>query len=103
MIIKNVYNVFQIQAEHLVFYSALKKEHIKLISSNHYQFVSNELGSLFVSISEDGDGRAPVGEVTMIASLFTETKDWFNLNKNKYLKEKKEYLKTNIFCFRKSI
>ena len=31
----------------LVFYSALKKEHIKVISSNHYQFVSNELGSLF--------------------------------------------------------
>ena len=40
----------------LVFYSALKKEHIKSISSNHYQFVSDKLGSLFVSISEEGDG-----------------------------------------------
>ena len=77
----------------LVFYSALKKEHIKAISSNHYQFVSNELGSLFVSISEDGDGRAPRGEITLIASLFTKTNDWFNLNKQEYIKKKKEYLK----------
>ena len=76
----------------LVFYSALKKEHIKSISSNHYQFASNELGSLFVSISEDGDGRAPKGEVTLIASLFTKTKDWFALDKDKYIDKKKEYL-----------
>ncbi len=76
----------------LVFYSALKKEHIKLISSNHYQFVSNELGSIFVSISEDGDGRAPRGEITLIASLFTKTNYWFNLNKHEYIKKKKEYL-----------
>ena len=45
----------------IVFYSALKKEHIKKTTSNHYQFVSNEFGSLFVSISDDGDGRAPKG------------------------------------------
>ena len=76
----------------LVFYSALKKEHIKVISSNHYQFVSNELGSLFVSISEEGDGRAPKGEITLIASLFTKTNDWFSLDKHDYVKKKKEYL-----------
>ena len=75
----------------MVFYSALKKEHIKSISSNHYQFVSKELGSLFVSISEDGDGRAPRGEITLIASLFTKTSDWFNLNKKEYINKKKEY------------
>ena len=57
----------------LVFYSALKKNHIKSISSNHYQFVSNELGSLFVSISEEGDGRAPRGEITLIASPVSYT------------------------------
>ena len=73
----------------LVFYSALKKEHIQVISSNHYQFVSNEFGSLFVSISEDGDGRAPKGEITLIASIFTNTKDWFDLDKQTYLKKKK--------------
>ncbi len=77
----------------LVFYSALRKEHIKSISSNHYQFVSEELGSLFVSVSEDGDGRAPIGEVTLIASIFTKTNDWFGLDKYKYVEKKKEYLK----------
>ena len=77
----------------LVFYSALEKKHIKKISSNHYQFFSNELGSLFVSISLDGDGRAPKGEVTLIASIFTNTKEWFGLDKDKYLEKKKEYLK----------
>ena len=77
----------------LVFYSALKKEHIKSISSNHYQFVSNELGSLFVSISEEGDGRAPLGEITLIASLFTKTKDWFNLDKDDYIKKKRSIFK----------
>ena len=77
----------------LVFYSALKKKHLKQLSSNHYQFVSHELGSLFVSISEEGDGRAPKGEVTLIASLFTKTKDWFNLDKSKYVDKKKNYFK----------
>ena len=82
----------------LVFYSALKKEHIKSISSNHYQFVSDELGSLFVSISEDGDGRAPKGEITLIASLFTNTNYWFNLDKNEYINKKKEYLQKISFA-----
>ena len=81
----------------LVFYSALKKEHIKAISSNHYQFVSNELGSLFVSISEEGDGRAPKGEITLIASLFTTTQEWFDLDKSKYVVKKKEYLRKISF------
>ncbi len=77
----------------IVFYSALKKEHIKQTYSNHYQFVSDEFGSLFVSISEDGDGRAPKGEVTLIASIFTNTKDWFSLDKQDYLKRKQNCLK----------
>ena len=77
----------------VVFYSALKKEHIKKTSSNHYQFVSNEFGSLFVSISDDGDGRAPEGEVTLIASIFTKTKNWFDLDKDNYLKRKKDFMK----------
>ncbi len=77
----------------LVFYSALKKRNIKKTSSNHYQFVSNEFGSLFVSISNDGDGRAPKGEVTLIASIFTKTKDWFDLDKKDYLKKKKDLMK----------
>ncbi len=82
----------------IVFYSALKKEHIKSIFSNHYQVVSRELGSLFVSISDEGDGRAPKGEITLIASLFTKTNDWFNLDKHDYLKRKKEYLQKISFA-----
>ena len=82
----------------IVFYAALRKEHIKSIFSNHYQFVSKELGSLFVSISEEGDGRAPKGEITIIASLFTKTKDWFNLEKLDYIKKKREYLKKISFA-----
>ncbi len=77
----------------LVFYSALKKEHIKTIFSNHYQIVSDELGSFFVSISEDGDGRAPKGQITLIASIFTQTKDWFNLDNHEYIIKKRDYLK----------
>ena len=77
----------------VVFYSALKKEHIKKIDSNHYQFISKEFGSIFVSISEDGDGRAPKGEVTLIASIFSKTKDWFDLDKQNYVKMKKDFIK----------
>jgi len=77
----------------VVFYSALKKKHIKKTFSNHYQFVSKEFCSLFVSISDDGDGRAPEGEVTLIASIFTKTKDWFDLDKQTYLKKKNDFMR----------
>ena len=77
----------------VVFYSALKKENIKKIYSNHYQFVSSEFGSLFVSISDEDDGRAPKGEVTLIASIFTKTKDWFELDKQNYVKRKNDFMK----------
>ena len=76
----------------LVFYSALKTEHIKRNYSNHYQFCHEELGSLFVSISNDGDGRAPEGEITLIASLFTTPKEWFDLDRNKYILQKRKFL-----------
>jgi len=76
----------------LVFYSALKKQHINKNISNHYQFLNKELGSLFLSLSDEGDGRAPKGEITLIASLFTDTKDWFALEKDQYIKKKNEYL-----------
>ncbi len=76
----------------LVFYSALKKEHIKEITSYHYQVVSDELGSLFISISEEGDGRAPKGEITLIASLFTKTNEWIDLDQRDYIEKKRDYL-----------
>ena len=76
----------------LVFYSALKKENMMEINSNHYQFVSEEFGSLFISLSEEGDGRAPLGEITLIASIFTNTQDWFDLEKDQYILKKNKYL-----------
>ena len=76
----------------LVFYSAIKKKDLCDVGSRHYQFLDAELGSLFVSLSEDCDGRAPKGEITLIASIFTETKEWFDLDKKEYLLRKKEFL-----------
>jgi len=76
----------------LVFYSALKKENMINICSNHYQFISEEFGSLFISLSEEGDGRAPLGEITLIASIFTRTQDWFDLEKDQYIFKKNQYL-----------
>ena len=76
----------------LVFYSALKKENMVKINSNHYQFASEEFGSLFISLSEEGDGRAPQGEITLIASIFTKTQEWFDLEKDQYIFKKTQYL-----------
>ncbi len=77
----------------IVFYSAIKRDQVKQIFSSHYQFINDELGSLFISMSQEGDGRAPVGEMTLIASLFTQTKEWFHLSKEIYSQKKNYYLK----------
>ena len=76
----------------LVFYSAINKTYVESIQSNHYQFAHEELGSLFISISEDGDGRAPEGQVTLIASLFTDSSEWINLSKEEYQIKKQNFL-----------
>jgi len=76
----------------IVFYSALKRVDGKESLFSHYQFKSEALGSLFVSISQEGDGRAPVGEMTLIASIFVDTKEWCDLSKDIYIEKKKNYL-----------
>ena len=49
----------------------------------HLQFLYDENGvigennSLFVSVSKEGDGRAPVGKATIIASTFTDADKWY--------------------------
>ena len=75
----------------LVFYSAIRQENIKEIKCNHYQFIDKNLGSLFLSFSDNGDGRAPEGEITLIASMFVKTKDWTNLSQDQYALKKKEF------------
>ena len=76
----------------LVFYSAIGSKNLNKLIANHYQFVHEELGSLFISISNDGDGRAPIGQVTLIASVFTHTNDWIDLDKESYQYKKEEFL-----------
>jgi len=76
----------------LVFYSAISKDHLKKVTSNHYQLVDNDLGSLFISFSEDGDGRAPKGEITLIASIFANINDWQGLTKDLYISKKDYFL-----------
>ena len=77
----------------LVFYSAISRDNIKKLTSNHYQLVDNNLGSLFISFSEDGDGRAPKGEITLIASIFANINDWQGLSKDLYLIKKNYFFK----------
>jgi C-3',4' desaturase CrtD len=49
----------------------------------HLQFLYDEQGvigennSLFVSVSKEGDGRAPAGKATIIASSFTDPNKWY--------------------------
>ncbi len=80
----------------VVFYSAIKKESLNQLISNHYQFSDKDLGSLFVSFSDEGDGRAPKGEIVLIVSLFTNIHDWFDLEKEEYNLKKNEYMKKII-------
>ena len=77
----------------LVFYSAISKDNFKEVTSNHYQLVDNDLGSLFISFSEDGDGRAPQGEITLIASIFANINDWQGINKDLYIVKKDYFFK----------
>ncbi|MEG4145758.1 FAD-dependent oxidoreductase [Microcoleus sp. Pol12B5] len=60
----------------------------------HLQFLydyEGEIGennSLFVSVSHPGDGRAPEGMATIIASSFTDTRIWWNSVDYEGLKQK---------------
>ena len=42
-----------------------------------YEGAIGENNSLFVSVSRPGDGRAPAGQATIIASSFTDTRLWW--------------------------
>jgi phytoene dehydrogenase-like protein len=39
---------------------------------------------LFVSVSQEGDGRAPPGRATVIASVFTPARAWFQMPEPAY-------------------
>lgn len=64
----------------------------------HLQFLYDPAGpigennSLFVSVSRTGDGRAPQGCATIIASSFTAIDRWQNLDRVAYQALKQQYL-----------
>ncbi|MDA0717906.1 MAG: C-3',4' desaturase CrtD [Cyanobacteria bacterium] len=68
----------------LVFYGAVKRELLPTNCPGHIQLDWADPGSLFVSVSHEGDGRAPAGQATVIASVFTPAKPWFELEAPSY-------------------
>lgn len=58
----------------------------------HLQCDWDTPGSLFLSISSEGDGRAPAGEATVIASVFTTPEGWHDLPEEAYQKRKQTVL-----------
>jgi len=68
----------------LVFYGAIHRSNLPENCPNHIQLLDENLDSLFISISSDGDGRAPSGQATVIASAFTNTKYWLDLSTLEY-------------------
>ena len=79
----------------LVFYGAIDRNALPLNCPGHLQFSYKDLESLFISISSEGDGRAPVGRATVIASLFTDIDLWSSLDESNYQKKKQLFF-TNI-------
>jgi C-3',4' desaturase CrtD len=67
-----------------VIYLGVEQRAIPANCPPHLQFLYDyegpigENNSLFVSVSKPGDGRAPVGKATIIASSFTDTQIWWD-------------------------
>ncbi|MGL4881620.1 MAG: C-3',4' desaturase CrtD, partial [Waterburya sp.] len=85
-----------------VIYLGVKREAIPPDCPPHLQFlydqdeVIGENNSLFVSVSKPGDGRAPAGQATIIASSFTDTSFWWQGNKQDYEQIKQQYTEEAI-------
>ena len=76
----------------LVFYGAIDRSALADNCPVHLQKAANLPGSLFLSISREGDGRAPAGQATLIASVFTATEHWFELTEAAYQERKQNAL-----------
>ncbi|MEW6497397.1 MAG: C-3',4' desaturase CrtD, partial [Cyanobacteriota bacterium] len=61
-----------------------------------YDGLIGENNSLFVSVSHPGDGRAPEGKATIIASSFTDTRMWWRGSKEEYEQLKQQYTEDAI-------
>ncbi|HEY9644235.1 MAG TPA: C-3',4' desaturase CrtD [Coleofasciculaceae cyanobacterium] len=84
-----------------VIYLGVKQEALPEDCPPHLQFLYDynrpiaENNSLFVSVSRPGDGRAPAGYATVIASSFTDTAAWDG-TAEKYEVLKQQYTETAI-------
>lgn len=80
-----------------VVYLGVKREAIPADCPPHLQFLYDFAGpigennSLFVSVSKEGDGRAPAGYATLIASSFTAIDRWQDLSDEAYQAQKAQY------------
>ena len=68
----------------LVLYGAVPRDRLPADVPGHLQLDWSDPGSLFVSVSHEGDGRAPAGQATVIASVFTPARPWFELEPGAY-------------------
>ena len=76
----------------LVFYGAVDRDRLPAACPAHLQRDWADPGSLFVSVSREGDGRAPAGQATVIASVFTPARPWFALEPEAYAQAKAQAL-----------
>jgi C-3',4' desaturase CrtD len=74
----------------LVLYGAVARERLPADLGLHAQLDWADPGSLFVSLSAEGDGRAPAGQATVIASVFTPARPWFDLAEPAYQQRKQQ-------------
>lgn len=78
-----------------VVYLGVERDAIPQDCPPHLQFLeayenstAHKPHSLFVSVSKEGDGRAPTGKATIIASEFTDAAVWYGDDDYQTLKEK---------------
>ncbi len=85
-----------------VIYLGVEQSAIPLGCPPHLQFLYDyegaigENNSLFVSVSRPGDGRAPEGKATIIASSFTDAAMWWRGTKEDYDRLKQQYTEEAI-------
>lgn len=79
----------------VVLYGSIDRGALPDDGAGHVQLAGDEPGSLFLSLSHEGDGRAPRGQATLIASLFTPARPWFDLDPGQ-VAEQKQALEASI-------
>ncbi len=87
----------------IVFYGAIDRSNIPTDKAGHIQVYEEQLGSLFISISRDGDGRAPLGQATCIGSIFADVDFWSSCNDFDYKKNKSLVLQKILDAFHRTL